>query len=305
MGTYKTLLDEAGIATDYQTALVRGIPQNPMFDVAAFEQVIDQFQTKDGDAFVTTYVKAGTTWVQQIVHCLLHQGANAGQYGESVPWLEACGSSPEVIGPREAPNWTMAAINAALAPRYFKSHATVRDLPRGHANIKVIYVARNPKDTVVSLFHHARNKPEFQFTGDFATFLQIFLADLAENASWFAHVLDWHDECQRNADTHLFLKYEDIYDDTAQYIERIAQFLDIPTTGKTLADTLRNTSLQAMKKHASIGMNHIRKGGYGGWRTLFTADMNAQFDAIYKAKMAGSGLQFNFGVNPDGADVIF
>ena len=52
-------------------------------------------------------------------------------------------------------------------------------------------------------------------------------------------------------------------------------------------------------------MNHIRKGGYGGWRTLFTADMNAQFDAIYKAKMAGSGLQFNFGVNPDGADVIF
>ena len=60
-----------------------------------------------------------------------------------------------------------------------------------------------------------------------------------------------------------------------------------------------------MKTHASIGMNHIRKGGYGGWRTLFTADMNAQFDAIYKANMAGSGLQFNFGINPDGADVIF
>jgi hypothetical protein len=33
--------------------------------------------------------------------------------------------------------------------------------------------------------------------------------------------------------------------------------------------------------------------------------MNVQFDAIYKAKMAGSGLQFNFGVNADGADVIF
>ena len=40
----------------------------------------------------------------------------------------------------------------------------------------VIYVARNPKDTAVSLFHHAKSKPEFGYTGDFNTFCEIFLA---------------------------------------------------------------------------------------------------------------------------------
>jgi hypothetical protein len=37
-------------------------------------------------------------------------------------------------------------------------------------------VARNPKDTAVSLFHHAKSKPEFGYTGDFTTFCEIFLA---------------------------------------------------------------------------------------------------------------------------------
>ncbi len=42
--------------------------------VTKFEDIIDNFQTKDGDVFIATYVKAGTTWTQQIVHQLLRQG---------------------------------------------------------------------------------------------------------------------------------------------------------------------------------------------------------------------------------------
>ena len=183
LAEYQARLSSAGITSDYRAVLVRGVPQNPMFDVQAFEDVVDGFRTKDGDVFVATYVKAGTTWVQQILHGLLRGGESGGRYGETVPWLEACASSPEVIGPREAPGWTMEKINAAPAPRYFKTHARVEDLPRGRARLRVVYVARNPKDTVVSLYHHARNKPEFGFTGDFETFLQIFLSDLAEFTS--------------------------------------------------------------------------------------------------------------------------
>ena len=291
---YQSRLAAAGIISDYRAVLVRGIPQNPMFDVRAFEDVIDNFQTKHGDVFVATYVKAGTTWVQQILHGLLSGGKSDGRYGETVPWLEACASSPDGIGPREAPGWTMEKINAAPAPRYFKTHARVEDLPRGAAQPRVVYVARNPKDTVVSLFHHARNKPEFGFTGDFETFVEIFLSDLAENGSWFDHVLGWHQECLQNPETHLFLKYEDLCDDTPGVVVQLANFLGLSINDEILAGTLRAARLDDMKEHASIGLNHLRKGGYGGWRSVFTGEMNEQFDQLYSHKMTTSELTFRF-----------
>ena len=158
--------DELLEATDaasvgYVMTSVRGIPQNPLFNVEMFESMIDTFETRDKDVFVCTYVKAGTTWAQQIVTLLCNGGEQGDKsYGEQVPWLEAL-AAPETLAEREAPGYTLEKINAMADPRFFKSHATVSDLPRGKApGVKVIAIARNPKDTVVSLFHHASSKPE-------------------------------------------------------------------------------------------------------------------------------------------------
>ncbi|CAN0537277.1 unnamed protein product, partial [Scytosiphon promiscuus] len=39
---------------------------------------------------------------------------------------------------------------------------------------KVIYVCRNPKDVCVSLQHHAKNKPFFEYKGDLSDMLRYF-----------------------------------------------------------------------------------------------------------------------------------
>jgi hypothetical protein len=291
---------------DYSTQLIRGVPQNPTFDQAAFEDVIDNFETKEGDTFVATYVKAGTTWTQQIIHSLLRKGEEGGKYGESVPWLEACASSPDKVGPREAPGWTMESINAAPAPRYFKTHANVKDLPKGKAaKVKCIVVVRNPKDTVVSLYHHAKSKPEFGYTGDFSKFVDIFLAGKAENGSWFEHVREWHQRCQEDPDNHLFLKYEDMYDSLEPQVRKIAAFLEIPVTDEIVAKVVKASSMSEMQVKSSIGLNHLRQGGYGNWRNTFTVGVSEIFDLVYQNQMQGSGLTFNFGKSTSGEDVIF
>ena len=46
-------------SSDYKLIDVRGIPQNPSFEISRFEEIIDSFKTRDGDVFVTTFVKAG------------------------------------------------------------------------------------------------------------------------------------------------------------------------------------------------------------------------------------------------------
>lgn len=187
-------LSKSTEATGYNLCTIRGIPQNPTFQPALYESLIDSFVAQDGDVFIVTYVKAGTTWTQQICHLLLRDGEAGGFYGESIPWLEAVTS--ELLNPREAPTWTLEKIQNNPGPRYFKSHANVEHLPGYNAvynnvksgsndskvkkNVKIIYVARNPKDTVVSLFHHAKSKPEFGYTGSFDKFCEIFLAGKEE-----------------------------------------------------------------------------------------------------------------------------
>jgi hypothetical protein len=47
------------IKTDYHLVNVKGIPQNPTFDVDKFEKLIDSFPTRAEDVFISTYVKAG------------------------------------------------------------------------------------------------------------------------------------------------------------------------------------------------------------------------------------------------------
>ena len=243
----KLATEKTAESVGYNLVKVRGIPQNPTFNAPAFEDIIDNFHTRDGDVFISTFVKAGTTWTQQIIHQLLRKGEPGGFYGETVPWLEAVSS--EFLGSREAPTWDYAKINAAPSPRYFKTHATVSHLPRGHGNIKVIYVARNPKDTVVSLYHHAKSKPEFGYTGDFNTFCEMFLTGQAENGDWFDHILDWYKTCQANPSTHLFLQYEDMYQDTPSAVKKIAAFLDLNVDNETiLKKVLENSTITEMQK---------------------------------------------------------
>jgi hypothetical protein len=40
---------------------------------------------------------------------------------------------------------------------------------------KYIYVARNPKDCAVSLFHHMRAFKGFEFTGEWDEFFELFM----------------------------------------------------------------------------------------------------------------------------------
>ncbi len=54
---------------------------------------------------------------------------------------------------------------------------------------------------------------------------------------------------------------------------------------------MRNDSRTA----SVVGSDHIRKGGSGGWRKYFTVQQSEDFDLLYRNKMKGSGLMFDFG----------
>ena len=68
------------------------------------------------------------------------------------------------------------------SPRVIKSHLPFEMLPPNLLDTcKVIFVSRNPKDTCVSFYHHAKNMEESntmengEFNGTFADFAETFL----------------------------------------------------------------------------------------------------------------------------------
>jgi hypothetical protein len=65
--------------TDYPYILVndgRGgqIAFPPFIPQANLDTLAADFVANDGNVFVVTYPKCGTTWMEQVVHLLLHDG---------------------------------------------------------------------------------------------------------------------------------------------------------------------------------------------------------------------------------------
>lgn len=284
----------------YQLASINGVPQNPQFDEQKIQELIKTFVTRDDDVFICTYVKSGTTWTQQIVNLLLNKGADPPKaYTEAIPWLEAA-TTGSILNDREATGWTIESISAAPGPRFFKTHANYKDLPRGSAKgLKIIYVARNPKDVVVSLYHHAKNKPDFNFKGTFSDMLDFFMAGTCENGNWFDHILEWYTASQQDPDHVMFLKYEDMLKEPKDAIERIARFTGLPSEPEIIDAVAVKSTIKAMRQDArtvqAVGFDHLRNGGSGTWRDMFTVRQSENFDALYRRRMDGTGLTFDFG----------
>jgi hypothetical protein len=89
--------------------------------------------------------------------------------------------------------WKMEFIEAIATPgyeffpqmtqqRFIKTHLPFKLLPPSikENNAKVVYVARNPKDVVVSYFHLNKLYRTQGFVNDFETFFEYFTNDLSE-----------------------------------------------------------------------------------------------------------------------------
>lgn len=85
---------------------------------------------------------------------------------------------------------------------------------------------------------------------------------------------------QAKPESHLFLQYEDMCDDTTASIRKIAEFLNIPFSESSLASIVKNCTITEMRETSNMGLNHLRQGGYGNWRGNFSVALNEFFDNV-------------------------
>uniref|UniRef100_A0A3Q2LF56 Sulfotransferase n=1 Tax=Equus caballus TaxID=9796 RepID=A0A3Q2LF56_HORSE len=173
----------------------------PPFCRGKMEEIAN-FPVRPSDVWIVTYPKSGTSLLQEVVY-LVSQGADPDEIGlmnidEQLPVLEY-------------PQPGLDVIKELTSPRLIKSHLPYRFLPSDlhNGDSKVIYMARNPKDLVVSYYQFHRSLRTMSYRGTFQEFCRRFMNDKLGYGSWFEHVQEfWEHRMDSNV---LFLKYEDMH----------------------------------------------------------------------------------------------
>ncbi|XP_074539189.1 amine sulfotransferase-like [Halichoeres trimaculatus] len=260
-----------------------------------WDQICD-LEIRDSDVFVITYPKSGTIWMQQIL-LLIEAGGDVTSIsqveknGDLVPWIEVKGSREAFI--------------KAPSPRLSVSHLLSEFLPAALSRKKgkVIYVARNPKDVLVSYFHFHKLANMLETPKDFDDFFEKFLTDRVFGGSWFKHVKTWYSH--REDMNMLFITYEEMIQDLSSVVKRICSFLGKDLTEEQLTNVVKHSTFKNMKKipqasyeQVSVDLlNHskgmfMRKGTIGDWKNHFTVAQSERFDQIFHREMQDFPLSF-------------
>jgi estrone sulfotransferase len=188
----------------------------------------------EDDVFLVSYPRSGNTWLRMIIAYIL--------YGESDI---LCLSDLDRLVPsiyrgvgREGP---------ISIPRVIKTHQPYGQRHERHRRglySRIIYVVRHPVDVY-------RSYHDFTFRGcdrtieDARRFVHRQLNGAGDFGSWENHLLSWK-TMEDDIDI-LFLRYESLQDNAADYIARIGSFLGHPITGTRAGGLKRLTDIDAMR----------------------------------------------------------
>jgi hypothetical protein len=244
--------------------------------VARFLIGLRTFRVRDGDIFISSYPRSGTTWLQHITHALRSGGDSSfAHISDVVPWFER----QLALG-----RCTSRDFEALPGPRLFKSHLPRAWLPRG---ARYIYIARDGRDVAVSYFHFYRS--HLGFAGSFNEFFEQFLAGRLQYGSWFKHVAGW--QASRSDDAQLTLGYERLQAALPAELRKIASFCGVTPSPREQAELEPYCSFSFMKAHeakfdhaarepnsgTAVPGWFLRSGRTGGFRELFEAEHERRF----------------------------
>ncbi|KAK6145668.1 hypothetical protein DH2020_022488 [Rehmannia glutinosa] len=266
------------------------------------------FQARDDDVILASTIKTGTTWLKALSLCIMEKDhktfANSHNHDD--------------ILTKESPHYYVPTIESMIystktphvdlyytsAPRLLHTHLPYAVLPDSVRNsaCKIVYIARNPKDTVISMWHFfnslfGRNQEPFPL--DKA--VDCFCSGVHLYGPFFEHVVEYWQESQKRPKKILFIKYEELKSDPKGLVSKIAEFMGRPFADEgEVDDVLWRCSLERLK-NLEVNKNgftvfpvpnksYFRKGEVGDWKNYLTPQMEEQINKISRIKLEPFGL---------------
>lgn len=256
----------------------------------------DRFQFRDDDVVVATYGKSGTTWTQQIVAQLVFAGDPEVMVSNLSPWLDLRIMPPNILDMMEAQTHR----------RVVKTHLPV-DALTFSPKAKYLYIARDGRDVVWSLYNHHSSanqlwydalnatpgrvgppigKPDQDINRYFRTWVE---EDGAPFWSYWDNIRSWW--AIRDLPNVKLVHFADLKADLDGEMRAIAEFLGCDIPEERWPAIVEHCTFDWMKKNAEkvapLGGaifeggadSFVHKGTNGRWRDVLTADEVAMYEA--------------------------
>ena len=182
------------------------------------------------------------------------------------------------------------------SPRVIKTHYPFELLPEGLVDTcRVIFVCRNVKDVVVSYFHHESLLKTHGLACGFEHYARnIFRTSLCTNGGYFEMLESgW----KRRGNTNLlFLWYEEMKENQAQAIQKIAGHVGVSLTPEALEKIDAFAKFENYKKKSTVNKpipmwnegkgEFVRKGQVGDWVNMFSPELTSEYDSWIREELA-------------------
>jgi len=284
----------------------------------------DQFKPRDGDIVIGTFAKCGTTWTQRIVDLLVFQTPDVRPFGEISPWLDST-----IFNPVEK---DLATLEAQKHRRYIKSHLPFDALPVWDS-VKYIHVGRDGRDARLSWQNHEQGFTA-EATGRIVRNAIALAAERGEQMSGppphppedpRAYLLQWFEELEaahakeqpsaaaqrvrlgtdffsfestywreRRRPNLLFVHYNDLKEDLAGEMRRIAEFLEMKIPESIMPALVEAARFESMRKSGDAlfprlhemfdrgADRFLNKGQSGRWREYLKPEDAKRYETIVR-----------------------
>ena len=181
------------------------------------------------DTFIASYPRSGNTWTRFLIANLMHPGHQV-----TFANIETIIPDATALSSRE--------LKRVPRPRLIKTHEYFEPRYR-----KVIYLVRDPRDVVLSLYNFRRkyrsvadSYPIEQYVAE-----RFLPGDL--DVSWGEHVGSWLGT-RMNQPGFLLVRYEDLLQDPRRELCRLAGFLGIAASTEKLEQAIARSSANQLRQ---------------------------------------------------------
>ena len=239
------------------------------------------------DIFLVSYPKSGNTWTRFLIANLVYpeKSPDFANINDLIP-------DPEAMAKRD--------LERASRPRILKSHQYFD--PRYP---KVIYIARDPRDVVLSEYHFDIKRGAINEDYPLEKFVSRFINGELNHpyGTWAENVATW---IYTRGQSHrlLFVRYEALQSNGEYELGRIAKFLDVKATPERITNALAQSTADRMreleKKQGHLWSStretrqdkpFVRSAKAGGWKTELPEASVAEIESAWGTLMHEIGYE--------------